>query len=190
MAISEEYKGLIKHALDLCSRSSEYTATGADQGKVAFYERLFMDCMRSLLAEYSDLFSIRDLLTQEDPSLVAQFGNGWCRLPADFLRFEPDTVSAELNTMDTGEKIARIAGLSLKYVCLPKDINAANEPRITYAVLYEFLYHLIGRDISFKSDAEWIIPFRTEALTKLATQMGNIRKKQKYASRVGRYAAW
>ena len=123
MTLPPSHQGALEDALAYIMRSQQYKSTQVDSGIKADYEKIWLDSCNFILSKYGNFWASKTTTVTENEDLVDQFGHGWSRLPADWIRFEPDTFHGDVNQTDTGERIGKIAGETFTYVYLPNVID-------------------------------------------------------------------
>jgi hypothetical protein len=145
MPLPISHQGALEDALAYISRTQQYKSTQADTGIRADYDKIWMENFEYMIARYGNYWATKTTTVQQNADLVAQYGDGWARLPADWVRFEPDTFRGDINQTNIGERIAKIAGQTFTYVYIPEVID--NLPvEMMEAIKWRFLAQIGLRD--------------------------------------------
>lgn len=145
MALPISHQGELEDALAYINRTQQYKSAQADQGVRADYDKIWLENFEYMVAKYGNFWALKSTTVQQNDDLIPQFGEGWARLPADWVRFEPDTFRGEINQTDQGERIAKIAGQTFDYVYIPNTVD--NLPiEMREAIKWRFLAQIGLRD--------------------------------------------
>lgn len=145
MTLSLSHQGAIESALSYIMRGQQYRSDKADSGIKFDYERIWIDNFNFILSRYGNLWALKTTTASKDEDLEAQYGEGWTRLPADWVRFEPNLYHGNINLTTDGERIAQVAGQTFTYVYLPDAID--NLPyEFLEAAKWRFLAQISLRD--------------------------------------------